>query len=72
MPRVANTACQEQYVAENVTTAVLLQDGNWLYLVMEYLPGGDVMVNLLCQIQLYLPVTECLNMAVWQPYIAAQ
>lgn len=25
--------------------ASVTQDGNYLYLVMEYLPGGDVMVS---------------------------
>lgn len=26
-------------------TVLKLQDEQWLYLVMEYLPGGDVMVS---------------------------
>ena len=28
-----------------VESRAVLQDGNYLYLVMEYLPGGDVMVR---------------------------
>ena len=28
-----------------VQSRAVLQDGNYLYLVMEYLPGGDVMVR---------------------------
>ena len=28
-----------------ISYSLLMQDGNYLYLVMEYLPGGDVMVS---------------------------